>query len=330
MNVVITGSVAYDYIMFFPGHFKDHILPDRLESITLSFLVESMVRRRGGTAPNIAYTLALLGERPRLLATVGEDFEEYRQWLESIGVDNSAVRVIPGEFTASFFANTDRSNAQIASFYPGAMAYASELSVYDLAERPDLLIISPNDPQAMDRYVVECQEMAIPYFYDPSQQIPRMSDDDLRRGVEGADALFINDYEFGMIQKRIGLRPEQALARADFIVVTRGEQGSIIFSKEGEFPIPAVNPERIVDPTGVGDAYRGGFLAGYLRGWDWQTCGQIGALAATFCLEHQGPQGHHFSAAEFLARFRRHFDDQGLLDQLVLDSRQVEEKSARG
>ena len=163
MNFVITGSVAFDYLMSFPGYFREHILPDHLDSISLSFLVDSMVRLRGGTAPNIAYTLALLGENPRLLAAVGEDFAEYRQWLESKGIDTSGARVIPGVYTASFFANTDRANSQIASFYPGAMAYASQLSLKDLdGEPPELVVISPNDPGAMNQYVLECRELSLP------------------------------------------------------------------------------------------------------------------------------------------------------------------------
>jgi adenosine kinase len=168
MNIVLSGSVAFDYLMTFPGYFRDHILPDHLDSISLSFLVDSLVRERGGIAPNIAYSLALLGEHPRLFATVGEDFEEYRLWLESIGVDTSGARVIKGEHSASFFANIDRANAQIASFYPGAMAFASQLSLRDLEDpRPDLVVISPNDPHAMNCYVMECQELDIPYLYDP-------------------------------------------------------------------------------------------------------------------------------------------------------------------
>ncbi|MBE0409300.1 MAG: carbohydrate kinase family protein [Anaerolineales bacterium] len=319
MNFIITGSVAYDYIMSFPGYFRDHFLPDKLDSISLSFLVESMVRRRGGTAPNIAYSMALLGERPRIMATVGEDFEEYRSWLESKGVDNSLVRVIPGEFTASFFANTDRANAQIASFYPGAMAYASELSLQTILDpQPDLVVISPNDPKAMVGYVAECSQLGIPFLYDPSQQIPRLSDEDLCFGVENARALFINDYEFGLINKCTGLTIEKILERSEFIVITRGEQGSTIYTLEGETNIPIVLPERVSDPTGVGDAFRGGFLTGYIRKFDWETCGRMGALSATFCVENLGPQGHEFSPAEFVARFRRHFDDGGQLDDLLI------------
>lgn len=321
MEVVLTGSIAFDYLMKFPGYFKDHILPDRLECLSLSFLVESMVRQRGGIAPNIAYTMALFGERPRLFATAGEDFEEYRLWLESQGVDASGVRIVLGEYTASFFANTDRANSQIASFYPGAMAYAGDLSLNELAgNRPDLVMISPNDPKAMTRYVLECQELGIPYLYDPSQQIPRLSDEDLQRGLDGALALFVNHYELCMIQNRLQLSFESILSRPQFAVVTHGEQGSVVYQGDREFSIPVVPPRQIVDPTGVGDAFRGGFLTGYVHAIDLKICGQMGSLAASYCLEQAGPQGHHFTSEAFIARFREHFDDEGRLDKLLHES----------
>lgn len=318
MDILLTGSIAFDYLMKFPGYFKDHILPDRLECISLSFLVESMVRLRGGIAPNIAYTMALLGERPRLFATAGEDFEDYRLWLESLGIDTSEVRIIPDEFTASFFANTDRANSQIASFYPGAMARASELSLYDLkGSRPDAVVISPNDPKAMTRYVAECPQLNIPYLYDPSQQIPRMTDEELLRGLQGAAALFVNQYEMSMIENRTQQSIQEILTRLQFAVVTHGEQGATVHHQGQEFVIPSIPPERIVDPTGVGDAFRGGFLSGYAHALDLQTCGQMGALAATFCLEQAGPQGHSFSRPAFIQRFREHFDDKGKLEILL-------------
>jgi adenosine kinase len=323
MNIVITGSVAFDYLMKFPGYFRDHLLPDKLDHISLSFLVESMTRWRGGVAPNIAYSLALLGEHPYLMATVGEDFGEYGAWLESIGVDISAAKVIPGVFTASFFCNTDQSYAQIASFYPGAMGYACQLFFCDLSFRPDLAVISPNDPAAMNCYSDECCELGIPYLYDPSQQLARLSAADVRRGVERALALFVNDYEFGLIQKMTGMTPQDILAHVKFMVVTHGEQGAMVYADGQEYAIPIVPPTCICDPTGVGDAFRGGFLTGYAHGWGWELCGKIGALAATYCLEQYGPQGQSYTRAEFVARFREHFVDEGQLDILLRDSRIV-------
>jgi len=317
MNIILTGSVAFDYLMTFPGLFKDHFLPDKLDSISLSFLVDSMARRRGGIAPNIAYTLALLGSKPRVMATVGEDFGEYRAFLESMGVDTALMKVIPGEFTASFFVNTDRSHAQIASFYPGAMGYAGELSFHDLDTKPDLVVISPNAPDAMVEYTKECQELGIPYLYDPSQQIPRMSGEDLRAGVEGAFALMVNDYELELIKKHTRMSETEIRAGRRFVVVTRGEEGASIYVGDDEFNTPIAPPKKIADPTGVGDAFRGGFLTGYSHGLDWEICGKIGALAATYCLEANGPQEHHFTPGEFVARFREHFDDGGALNALL-------------
>ena len=318
MNIFCTGSVAYDYLMTFPGLFCEHILPEKLETISLSFLVDSLVRLRGGTAPNIAYTLALLGAKPRLVATVGEDFEDYRAWLESKGVDTSGARVIPGEYTASFFANTDRSNSQIASFYPGAMAHAAEISLAGLdGDKPDLVVISPNDPIAMDRYVIECRNLGIPYLYDPSQQIVRLDPEVIRRGVLGAQSVFVNEYELGLVERHTGLKIKDIMEHVALLVVTLGEQGAWVFVGDKQLAIPVVPPERIVDPTGVGDAFRGGFLTGLRLGLDMEICGEMGALAATYCLEQKGTQTHSYTPAEFVARFRRWFNDQGALDALL-------------
>jgi len=316
MNIVLTGSVAYDYLMTFPGNFRDHILPDRLDRISLSFLVDSLIRRRGGIAANIAYTLALLGERPKVMATAGEDFEEFRVWLEEHGVDTSAIKVIPGEFTASFFVTTDQANAQIASFFTGAMAYASQLSFANIIERPDLAVISPNDPQAMVTYARECRQLGIPYVYDPSQQIIRLDADDLRQGIEGCQALFSNDYEVGLIEDKTGLSLEAIREYADFVVITYGEDGANLYTDDDEFHIAAVKPQIIIDPTGVGDAFRGGFLKGYMHGLSLERCGQMGSLAATYCLEAESPMSHQFDMETFINRFRQYFDDHGELDQL--------------
>jgi adenosine kinase len=310
--------VAFDYLMTFPGYFKDHLLPDKLDSISLSFLVDSFRKRQGGIAPNIAYTMALLGEKPHILATVGEDFADYRKWLENNGVDTSMMKVVPGEVTASFFCNTDRANNQIASFHPGAMGYSSQLTFKDWpGQKPDLVVISPSDPEAMKQHVAECRELGIPYLYDPSQQIVRLTGDELRTGIEGAQALFVNDYEFGLVQKMTGMQASDMLKHVQFMVVTCGSKGSTVYSREKEYFIPVVPPDCIVDPTGVGDAYRGGFLTGFSHGLDLEICGQMGTLAATFCLECEGTQGHCYTLADYIARFRKHFDDHGQLDRLL-------------
>jgi adenosine kinase len=316
MKIVLTGSIAYDYLMSFPGRFRDHILADRLDRLSLSFLVDTLIRRRGGIAANIAFTMALLGERPLVMATAGEDFEEYRLWLEQHGVDTSAIRVVPGLLTASFFVNTDQVNAQIASFYSGAMARAAELRFADLPERPELAVISPNDPAAMEGYVLECRELQIPYFYDPSQQIVRLGPEALRDGIAHARALFCNDYEFGMISEKTGLGLDAIVGQVEFLVITRGEHGADVYRAGSTFHIPAVAPLPPVEPTGVGDAFRGGFLAGYAHGLPLETCGQMGALAAAYCLEREGTQGHSFTRNEFLDRFHNTFGSVPDLERL--------------
>jgi len=318
MKVVITGSIAYDYIMSFPGYFKEHILPDRIERLSLSFLVDSMRKQRGGCATNIAYNLALLGERPKVMATAGEDFAEYRAWLEAHGVDTSAIVEIPGEFTASFFVSTDRANNQIASFYTGAMAYAHTLSFRENNLGPvDLVVISPNDPRAMERYVEECRELGLPYLYDPSQQIVRLSPEALRAGIEGARILAVNDYEFELIREKTGLSEEDVLACTQVLVITRGEQGSTIITREERLEIPPVPPTTVVDPTGVGDAYRAGLIKGMAMNLPWELAGRMGSVAATYVLEQAGTQNHRYTLEEFVARFRQHFDDGGALDALL-------------
>lgn len=317
MRIVVTGSIAFDYLMTFPGYFRDHLLPEHLEKVSLSFLVDSMTRQRGGTAANIAYTLALLRGKPYLFATAGEDFTEYREWLEQAGVDTRGVRVIDGEYTASFFANTDKSNAQIASFYPGAMGFANTISLKELDFRPDLVVISPDDPKAMKMHEQECFELGIPVLFDPSQQLVRMSSEDIQVGVEQASMLFVNAYEFELLQKHTGMRLGDLRTKLDFLVVTLGENGSRIYVKDEQYDIPVVPVQQILDPTGVGDAFRGGFLTGYRLGLDWEICGKMGALAAAYCLEQRGTQNHRYTPEEFIRRFRDHFEDGGVLDVLI-------------
>jgi len=318
MKIVCAGSIAYDYLMTFPGYFKDHILADHLEKISLSFLVDSMTRQRGGVAPNIAYTMALLGGKPVIMGTVGEDFGEYRTWLESKGIDTSLVKTISGKYTASFFANTDLSNNQICSFYTGAMAHAGELSLHDLkGDMPDLLVISPNDPGAMHKYAQECQELNVPYLFDPGQQVVRNDPNELKLGVLGAAYLFVNEYEFELLQKHMEMTADEIKDCVKTCVVTCGEKGAFIYTTEKTYNIPVVPVEKIADPTGVGDAFRGGFLRGLSLGLDMQTCGQMGALAAAYCLEQTGPQSHAYTKAEFVTRYRKNFDDQGKLNALL-------------
>jgi adenosine kinase len=318
MDIVITGSIAYDYLMTFPGRFKDHLIPEKLHRISLSFLVDKLDKHFGGVAPNIAYTLALLGERPRVMGTAGKDFDEYRAWLERAGVDTTPIVQRDDVFTASFFANTDLDNNQIASFYAGAMAYAKDYSLAGtLGGMPDLVVISPNDPQAMMHLVDECHANDVPYMFDPSQQVLRLDKDFICHGIEGAHMLICNEYEYELIQKMTGLDTDDMLDLLDVMVVTLGDQGSVIYAGGETYRVPVAPVERIADPTGVGDAYRAGLLKGIASGWPWEMCGKMGAVCAAYVLEQVGTQNHHFTLAAFVERFRANFDDEGRLDSLL-------------
>jgi adenosine kinase len=306
MNIVVTGSIAYDYLMSFPGKFTEHFLPEHMKRVSLSFLVDTMDKRRGGCAPNIAYTLALLGERPLLMATAGEDFGEYRQWLDAAGVDTTHARQIGGKFTASFFCSTDQDNNQIASFYTGAMANAGELSFRAVGD-VGLAIISPNDPGAMVQYAEECRTLRIRYIFDPGQQCARMSGEELKEGVVGATIVICNDYEYELLKQKTGLAEGDILARSEALIVTRGEHGSSVITAAGRIDVPAVTPTRIVDPTGVGDAFRGGLMKGIALGLPYHASAQMGSVAATYALEHLGGQSHAYTWEEFTERYEQHF-----------------------
>jgi adenosine kinase len=317
MHIVVTGSIAYDYLMTFPGRFTEHLLPDQLHKVSVSFLVDSLRRQRGGVAPNIAYTLALLGGHPKIMASAGVDFEEYRTWLELHGVDTSAVVVIEDQYCASFFVNTDLEQNQIASFYTGAMAFASQLTFAEYAAEADLAVISPNDPQAMRAYVAECKELGLSYVYDPSQQIIRLTGEDLLSGIDGCLLLTVNDYELCMIRDKTGLSEEDILQRVGGLVLTLGKSGARILSQGEIYEIPAFQPHRIAEPTGAGDAFRAGLLRGIQLGLPWEVSGRMGALAATYVLENFGTQGHHFTPLEFVERLRQIYDDGGALEVLL-------------
>jgi len=313
MSIVITGSIAYDYLMTFPGRFAEHILPDQIHRLSVSFLVDEMRKQRGGCAANIAYNLALLGERPRLMGTVGQDFDAYRAWLEQHGVDTSLVRTESDLFTASFFVSTDEDGNQIANFYTGAMARARDLSLRALdRDEMDLVVISPNDPQAMVKYAAECQALDIPYLYDPSQQIVRLTGDELMMGLRGSSMLVVNEYEFGMLREKTGLTTDQIReAPSDACIVTRGAEGSHIWAGGEVHHIPSVMPYCIDDPTGVGDAYRAGLIKGLRLKLPWPLSGRLGSIAAAYALEQPGPQSHHYSIEDLVRRFEAHFGDDG-------------------
>jgi len=308
MKLIVTGSIAYDYLMSFPGKFTEHFLPEHMHRLSLSFLVDSMDKRRGGCGPNIAYTIALLGERPYLMATAGQDFPDYRAWMDAVNIDTSLVKMIDGKFCASFFCSTDQHENQIASFYTGAMANAGELSMRTVPGITDaVVIVAPNDPEGMVQYAEECAAMGVKYIWDPGQQCARMEGSQLASGVTGAFMVIVNDYEMELLRQKTGMNEADVLSHAPLLVITKGENGCSIHTRGGVEDVPAVAPHRIADPTGVGDAFRGGFMKGLAMGAAYGVCGRLGSVAATYALEHLGGTSHAYTWKEFTARYEQHF-----------------------
>lgn len=309
-EVLVTGSLAFDQIMDFPGKFQDHILPDKLHMINLSFLVSDLRLRRGGCAANIAYTLALLGEKPRIVAAAGNDFDGYRDYLEELGIDVSGIRTFEELQTACCFITTDRSDNQITGFHPGAMGRAGEISLGAAASdrKAEYAIVAPDDPAAMLRHAREAKEAEVPLLFDPSFQVIALEGEDLRAAADGAEAVFVNDYEFEVFKEKAGLTEKELMGLARFWVVTLGEKGSrILVRGEGRIEVPAAKAKEVVDPTGAGDAFRAGFMAGLLRDQPLDVCGRMGSVASVYAVEHKGTQEHRYSREEFAERYRASF-----------------------
>ncbi len=318
METLITGSIAYDYLMRFPGRFQQHFIPDELHNMSLSFLVDDMTKHWGGVAANIAFTMTKFGLRPKLMGTVGRDFGDYRRWLEGNGVDCSTVVQIDEVFTASFFANTDEDNNQLAFFYGGAMNLARNYRIADvLPNKPDLVVISPNDPVAMIKLCEECRERGIRFIYDPGQQVSRLDGDQLWRGMNGAYMVVVNIYEASVIYEKTGRSLDDLREAVEIVVITESENGSKLYIGEDVIEAGAFGAREIADPTGAGDAYRAGLILGISRGFPLKLSAQVGALSATYALEVIGTQNHDFTPAAFVERFRGLADDEGLLDCLL-------------
>ena len=318
MEILVTGSIAYDYLMRFPGSFQRHFIPDELHNMSLSFLVDDMTKHWGGVAANIAFTLANFGLRPKLMGTVGRDFGDYRRWLESSGVDCATVIQIDEVFTASFFANTDDDNNQLAFFYGGAMNQARDYRIADVISRqPDLVVISPNDPVAMVNLCDECRARDLRFIYDPGQQVARLDGAELRRGLKGAYLLIVNIYEASVIYEKTGYTLDDLRERAEIVVITESENGSKIYNDSEIIEVAAFPPTAIADPTGAGDAYRAGFIFGLSNKLPLKLCGQIGALSATYALEVVGTQNHKFKLRDFVERLHSLADDDGKLERLL-------------
>jgi adenosine kinase len=306
VRIAVTGSIAMDHLMRFSGQFSESLVTEQLDRVSLSFLVEDLQIRRGGIAPNICFGLAALGLEPLLVGSVGEDFGDYRAWLERHGVRTWPIRVSETQHTARFICTTDSVNAQIGSFYTGAMAEARQIELQPIAERAgglDLVVISPNDPEAMLRHTDECRSRGLDFVADPSQQMAWLDGPKIKRLIDGATYLFSNDYEDSLITQKTGWSHEEVLQRVAVRVITRGAKGSSVeIAGEPRLDIPVAREVARVDPTGVGDAYRAGFLAGLAWKVPLERCAQLGSLLATYAIEVVGTQEYRFDGT-FLTRF---------------------------
>jgi adenosine kinase len=311
-KVIITGSVAYDYIMDFPGTFEENILPENLKKLSVSFLVRNFSKNFGGVAGNIAYTLSLLNQPATLFTAVGEkDFDLYQTHLTMHNIDTSLLKIADQMFTANAFIMTDTKNCQIAGFYPGALELDDTLSLQSIDSLNDyaMLVVSPTAPKAMRRFTEEAVRLGIPYLYDPAQQLPHLSKVDLLEGVKGAEIVIGNDYELELLRKKTELSQEDLLQYAKAVITTLGDKGSIIETGNDRIEVTTAQVPNVIDPTGAGDAYIGGLLAGYLRSLPLKTCGQIGALAASYAIQQYGTQNHHFTMNDFKEQYQKVFHE---------------------
>ncbi|MDD5147363.1 MAG: carbohydrate kinase family protein [Candidatus Daviesbacteria bacterium] len=328
--ITVTGSLAFDHIMDYPGRFSDHIMPDKIHQINLSFLVTTLKKQKGGTAGNIAYNLALLKNPVSILGIAGSDFSaptesgcSYKEFLQQAGVDTSLIKTSQS-ITSTCYIMTDIADNQITAFYPGAMNEAETLSLG--STKTDLVVISPNNPKAMVKFVKECQSSGTGYMLDPGMQLPALDPENLKMMVANATILIGNDYEISLLKEKTGLDETQLLNQVKVLITTLGENGSIIQtnglpdspsrsqSPPGRWSIKAGKPNQVVDPTGAGDAYRAGFLAGYLKGLGLQICGQMGAVAACYTVEKYGTTSHAFSLEEFKRRYKENFGEDLIYD----------------
>ena len=302
MDIIVSGSMAYDRIMDFPGHFSDHILPEKIHALNVCFQVDGMKEKFGGTAGNIAYALTLMGERPAISATIGRDYHQYFKWLAKNGISNETIKIVEDEFTASAYITTDKADNQITGFNPGAMKYSSSLDFDRLHSKDTLMIISPGNLEDMVNYPRFCKARGIDYIFDPGQSLPMLDGKDLIQTIEGCLILISNDYELDLIMSKTGLSKETLRRRARTIIVTLGELGSKVFTQEGEISVSAVKPLRVEDPTGAGDSYRGGLISGLIQRKDIEHCARMGSVCASFAVECYGTQEYRFSPEEFNER----------------------------
>ncbi len=309
MNIYISGSMAYDRIMDFPGRFSDHILPDKIHILNVCFTVNGMLEKFGGTAGNIAYSLSLLNERPIILATIGKDYANYFDWLGKNKISTGGLKIIDSEFTAGAYITTDRADNQITGFNPGAMKYQSGYKFNNADPKKSIAIIAPGNLGDMSEYAKECKRKSIEYICDPGQSLTAWDDSALKEWINGSTMLISNDYELEMIMKMTGLDKEGLLRLTKTIITTLGEKGSLISAPEKDIPVPSAKIKDVVDPTGAGDAFRAGLLKGIAFGKNMETAAKMGAVAAAYTIEKYGTQEHYYTYDEFLERYRSNFGE---------------------
>jgi adenosine kinase len=309
MSALICGSLAFDTIMVYSGQFKNDILPDKVHMLNVAFLVPELRREFGGTAGNIAYNLKMLGGEPLPMATVGKDFATYTDRLSQLGISQQYVKTVPEAYTAQAYITTDLDDNQITAFHPGAMNFAHIQSVREAVKGGTVKIgsVSPDGRAAMVQHAADFAESGVPFIFDPGQGLPMFNGEELKDFIDKANYVAVNDYEFEMLSSRTGLSLAQVAARVDALIVTRGGKGSQIFAGGKLHEIPTASAHSLADPTGCGDAYRGGLLYGLLEGLDWDTTGRIASLMGAIKIERPGPQNHFVTPAEFRARFKKEF-----------------------
>jgi adenosine kinase len=304
MNIIVSGSLAYDRIMDFPGYFSDHILPEKINDLNVCFQVNGMEEKFGGTAGNIAYALTLMGETPGLSTTIGHDYHRYFEWLGRNGISSENIKIIGDEFTASAYITTDRADNQITEFNPGAMKCSSSLDFDKLDPKETILIVSPGNLEDMVNYPVLCKARGIDCIFDPGQSLPMLQAEDLVQAIDGCRIMISNAYELDLIMSKTKLNKDALLGRASAIIVTMGESGSQVSTPDGEISIPAVKAKKVDDPTGAGDSYRGGLISGLMRGKDIEQSARMGSVCASFAVECYGTQEYMFSPEEFNDRLK--------------------------
>jgi adenosine kinase len=309
MNIYISGSMAYDRIMDFPGSFADYILPDKIHVLNVCFNVTSLKEKFGGTAGNIAYSLRLLGEQPVIIATIGKDHGPYFSWLEQNGLSVDGIEIIPDEFTAGAYITTDKSDNQITGFNPGAMKMPTRYDLGSADPKNSIVLIAPGNLQDMTGYAAACREKGIPYICDPGQSLTLWTGEQLREWISGSMMLITNDYELEVIMKVTGLQKSELLGLTGTIITTLGEHGSLITGNGKDLQVPTAKVPEVLDPTGAGDAYRSGLLKGLALGRDLETAARMGAVAATYAIEKYGTQEHQYTYEDFAGRYRENFGE---------------------